>query len=171
MIATQLVDLSDLTATRRARWFGLFVRTHVQARSPLATSVFKRHAHNLASFQAVLPPDWPQDRLEIPQEGLEALRNPDYFKYAKNEGQAWMKHIVHEYQQAPTFTHQYETAFNLPEHTFLKGGLHCPIFCPPQSARMFSPCEIARLHALPHTLVLPGDLLTCWQILGNGVLR
>ena len=172
LMATQLVDLADLTATKRERWFGLFVRQHVQARSPMASAVFKRHAHNLTSFEAILPPDWPKDHLDIPPEGLEALRNPDYVKYAKNAGQAWIKHLVHEYQQVPTITHQYGNAWNLPEHTLLKGGLHCPIFCPrntPQLVRMFSPWEIARLHALPHTLVLPEDLLTCWQILGNGV--
>ena len=172
LVATQLTDLSDLSATKRCRWFGLFVRMHVRATCPLASAEFKRHAHNLTSFQAVIPPDWPQDHLRIPPEGLQALRNPNYVPYARNESQAWMKHTVHEYQQAPTFTHQYGNAWNLPEHTLLRGGLHCPIFSPRDTqttARMFSPWEIARLHVLPNTLVLPEDLLMSWQVLGNGV--
>ena len=74
---------------------------HVNDRTPLATSEFKRHAHTLTSFQAILAQDWPKDHLQIPPEGILALRNPDYVKYAKNEGQAWLKHIVHEFQQAP----------------------------------------------------------------------
>ena len=36
-------------------------------------------------------------------------------------------------------------------------------------ARMFSPWEIARLHIMPHDLILPEDLLMSWQVLGNGV--
>ena len=172
LIATQLTDLADFSATQRSRWFGLLVRMHVNDRTPLATSEFKRHAHNLTSFQAVLPQDWPKDHLQIPSEGFLALRNPDYVKYATNEGQAWLKHLVHEFQQAPTFTHQYGNSWNLPRHTLMQGGLHCPVFCPrdsPQLARMFSPWEIARLHIMPHDLILPEDLLMCWQVLGNGV--
>ena len=85
LIATLLVDLPDMSATQRSRWLGLFVRMHVNDRSPLATAVFKRHAHNLTPFQAIIPQDWPQDHLQIPPEGLVALRNPGYFKYAKNK--------------------------------------------------------------------------------------
>ena len=172
LIATQLADLSDLSATKRARWFGLFVRMHVCARSPLANAEFKRHAHNLTSFEALIPEDWPMDHLQIPPEGLDALRNPAFVRYAKNASQAWMKHTVHEYQQAPTFTHQYGNSWNLPHHTLMQGGLHCPVFSPRDAkhpARMFSPWEIARLHILPNTLVLPEDLLMSWQVLGNGV--
>ena len=172
LASSRVCDLADFAPAKRSRWIGLFMRQHMTLSCPLADFYPRFGPKFIGLCHAVQPKEWPTEDLQIPEDVREILSNPIYMKGTKTPEQTWQKRLVKEYQTAPTFTHQYGNAWNLPHHTLLAGGLHCPILspCGPDSTpRMFSPWEIARMHLLPANLVLPDDVLSAWQLLGNGV--
>ena len=172
LVSSRVCDLADMAPAKRSRWFGMFMRQHMKLTCPLADFYPKFGPKFIGLCRAVQPKEWPTEDLQIPEDIKDILSNPVYVKGAKTPEQTWQRRLVKEYHTAPTFTHQYGNAWNLPPPTLLKGGLHCPIFspCGPDSTpRMFSPWEIARMHLLPSSLVLPQDVLSAWQLLGNGV--
>ena len=172
LASSRVCDLADFAPAKRSRWIGLFMRQHMTMSCPLADFYPRYGPKFIGLCHAVQPKEWPTEDLQIPEDVREILSNPVYMKGTKTPEQTWQKRLVKEYQTAPTFTHQYGNAWNLPHHTLLAGGLHCPILSPcglDSNSRMFSPWEIARMHLLPANLVLPDDVLSAWQLLGNGV--